>query len=379
MRRRELHLSTKVPKRNGSAGDEKLQVPLKWSGGRHRGVGAVGRGCCSCGQCLCVTATARPAGPCLGWMRLCGLCAPSEAMLRSLVAIAARRKLSTGRVVAPPTLLLGDERLRRTSADCDFSDPQLLHTEAELHAALARFRDENGYGRAMSAPQINRHVRMIACDLGEDADWPQPFTLCNPMLVASSAATFSMWDDCMSFPDLMVRLRRAESISLRYWDARGREQSWLDLRRQESELMQHEVSVLLPDKHHPHCTRALSPAAARLRPLVDAPLRRRVCAARPSRRHPLRRPRRRPRRRHRPACELPAPARELRCARRLCHRADGDLVEYSRLCHTRGGPGAPSRIGTLTVTAEVEPVTKGQNTAACALQPAVTAATTQRF
>ena len=145
-------------------------------------------------------------------------------------------------------LLLGDARLRRPSVACDFDDAApLLQVEDELHAALARFRADNGYGRAMSAPQINHHVRMIACDLGREAvhrPHEQPFTLCNPEVLHYASSTFSLWDDCMSFPNLMVRLRRSESISLRYFDVHGREHHWHDLRRQEAELLQHEMDHL---------------------------------------------------------------------------------------------------------------------------------------
>ena len=40
--------------------------------------------------------------------------------------------------LAPPVLLLGDERLRRPSAQCSFGDAELSRVEQELHAALAR-------------------------------------------------------------------------------------------------------------------------------------------------------------------------------------------------------------------------------------------------
>ena len=166
-----------------------------------------------------------------------------KATLRSSVGRVCRRLSTT----VPPVLLLGDERLRHPSADCVFGEPSLLEAERELHAALARFRSDNGYGRAMSAPQINRHLRMIACDLGEDAvhrPSEQPFTICNPSVIASSADSFSLWDDCMSFPHLMVRLRRAESISLHYYDINGIEYEWPSLRRQEAELLQHELDHL---------------------------------------------------------------------------------------------------------------------------------------
>jgi peptide deformylase len=61
-----------------------------------------------------------------------------------------------------------------------------------------------------------------------------------------------MWDDCMSVPWLLVRLRRHRSVSLEYTDREGRRQSWQDLDVATSELMQHEVDhldgVLLVDR-----------------------------------------------------------------------------------------------------------------------------------
>ena len=113
-------------------------------------------------------------------------------------------------IVAPAVLRLGDPRLRLPSADCVLEDPALPLMERELHAALQEFRDTHGFGRAISAPQIGHAVRMIACNLGADASHrpgEQPFTLCNPEITWRSEETFSLWDDCMSFPHLMVPLR----------------------------------------------------------------------------------------------------------------------------------------------------------------------------
>lgn len=149
-------------------------------------------------------------------------------------------------IVAPPVLLLGDERLRKSCTECTF-DAALRTIEAELHAALAEFRAAHGFGRAISAPQIDRPVRMIAVNLGANAAHrpeSQPFTLVNPVVTWRSDETFSLWDDCMSFPELMVRLRRHESISLTYSDAAGRAHVWERLGRAEAELLQHELDHL---------------------------------------------------------------------------------------------------------------------------------------
>jgi peptide deformylase len=53
-----------------------------------------------------------------------------------------------------------------------------------------------------------------------------------------------MWDDCMSFPSLLVRVQRHESISLRYLNETGEGCEWNNLGREESELVQHEIDHL---------------------------------------------------------------------------------------------------------------------------------------
>ena len=114
-------------------------------------------------------------------------------------------------------------------------------------AALEMFRNTHGFGRAISAPQIDRHYRMIAMNLGDAAahrSGDQPFTLCNPRVTWKSEEKFSMWDDCMSHPDLVVRLLRHCSISIKYEDIEGREFEWNRLSMAEAELVQHEMDHL---------------------------------------------------------------------------------------------------------------------------------------
>jgi peptide deformylase len=53
-----------------------------------------------------------------------------------------------------------------------------------------------------------------------------------------------MWDDCMSFPWLMVRVRRHRSISLSYTDGAGRRRDWSGIDLATSELLQHELDHL---------------------------------------------------------------------------------------------------------------------------------------
>ncbi|MBV8515870.1 MAG: peptide deformylase [Acidobacteria bacterium] len=134
-------------------------------------------------------------------------------------------------------LLLGDARLRVCSAEVErFDDANAFDT---LAATLDAFRRTHGFGRAISAPQIGIAQRFIATNLGRGT-----FFIVNPVITWRSAETFTMWDDCMSFPDLLVRVARHESISLDYVDETGAAKTWKELDRAVAELLQHEIDHL---------------------------------------------------------------------------------------------------------------------------------------
>ena len=133
-------------------------------------------------------------------------------------------------------LLLGDPRLRVRSVEVERSDASEFDA---LAATLDAFRRRHGFGRAISAPQIGIAKRFIAVNLGKGT-----FFVVNPVIAWRSDATFTMWDDCMSFPDLLVRVTRNESLSLEYVDEQGRPKEWRELDRAAAELLQHEIDHL---------------------------------------------------------------------------------------------------------------------------------------
>jgi peptide deformylase len=139
-----------------------------------------------------------------------------------------------------PVLQLGDPQLRQISAQVtDFSDSVFIYNQRRLHATLTAFRQSKGFGRAISAPQIGVAQRFIALNLGDG-----PLLIVNPEIVWSSAETFTMWDDCMSFPSLLVKVQRQRSISVNFLDERGQHREWLRLNQATSELLQHEIDHL---------------------------------------------------------------------------------------------------------------------------------------
>lgn len=176
---------------------------------------------------------------------------------------------------APAILRLGDPRLREVAAPVDLADPAFPERLARLHAELTAFRAAHGFGRALAAPQLGIGLRLIAVHLGD-----APRTLVDPEIVWRSRETFTLWDDCMCFPELLVRVRRHVSISIRHRDEHGRVHVRTRLPRGESELLQHELDhldgILATDRAEgdPHTiTRAdYLRDPARFARMVDLPL-----------------------------------------------------------------------------------------------------------
>ncbi|WP_395011036.1 peptide deformylase [Undibacterium sp.] len=137
-------------------------------------------------------------------------------------------------------LTLGDARLRRICTPVtNLADPQFLNESRDLKAALEVFRQRHGFGRGIAAPQLGIAKRFIALNLGAAT-----FTMINPIITWRSAETFTMWDDCMCFPELLVKLRRHDSISVQFIDEQAIVQNWERIARPIAELLQHEIDHL---------------------------------------------------------------------------------------------------------------------------------------
>lgn len=138
----------------------------------------------------------------------------------------------------PDLLLLGDSRLYEPCTpvtEADFSRlPQIV---ADLRQVMAEVRAKYRFGRGIAAPQLGYMTRLVYLDTD------RPRVLINPEFTERSAEMFELWDDCMCFPNLLVRVRRHKKVTLRYLDENWSEQTWTatgDL----SELLQHELDHL---------------------------------------------------------------------------------------------------------------------------------------
>lgn len=135
-------------------------------------------------------------------------------------------------------LQLGNPTLRQKSAEVDEQD--IRGVIRDLSDTLAAFRESTGYGRGIAAPQIGVLKRVIFIRM-QPAGFCGP--LVNPEIVWTSDRQIELWDDCFSFPDLMVRISRAAGIRVDYRDDRGLKQT-LEAEGDLSELLQHEIDHL---------------------------------------------------------------------------------------------------------------------------------------
>jgi peptide deformylase len=136
-------------------------------------------------------------------------------------------------------LLLGDPRLYETCAPVLESElPLVAGWVADLHQVMAEVRATYHFGRGIAAPQLGIMKRLVYLHL------EQPMVLLNPELVPLSDATFTLWDDCMSFPNLLVQVQRHAAVTVRYRDAHWQQQMWTIEERALAELLQHECDHL---------------------------------------------------------------------------------------------------------------------------------------
>jgi peptide deformylase len=138
-----------------------------------------------------------------------------------------------------PILTRGHPVLTRVAHPVAWPDPRLAAEIAQMHATLAAFRARSGFGRAMAAPQVGVAKRLIVMNLGAT-----PFALINPRITWRSAQMQTVWDDCLSMPNCVVRVQRHASISVHYENELGQAIDWRHLPADLAELLQHEIDHL---------------------------------------------------------------------------------------------------------------------------------------
>jgi len=131
-------------------------------------------------------------------------------------------------------LLLGDPRLYQVCEPVLYGElPLVKDWVADMDNVMQQIRERYHFGRAIAAPQLGIMKRLIYMNIDK------PVVFINPQLSNLSSEKFELWDDCMSFPNLLVRVSRHKSLTISYLDENWQPQQW-QMTDSLSELLQHE-------------------------------------------------------------------------------------------------------------------------------------------
>ena len=135
-------------------------------------------------------------------------------------------------------ILLGDPRLYEACEPLTRSDlPHLPDWVQSMHEVMEAIRAEYNFGRAIAAPQLGIMKRLIYMNIDK------PVIIINPEFTYLSDDKFEVWDDCMSLPNLFVKVLRHKEAVIRFYNENWEIQEW-ELSGDLSELLQHEYDHL---------------------------------------------------------------------------------------------------------------------------------------
>jgi peptide deformylase len=135
-------------------------------------------------------------------------------------------------------LLLGDARLYETCEPVLKTEQHLVEGwVADLDNVMKEIRAKYNFGRAIAAPQLGIMKRLIYMNIDK------PVVFINPELTGLSDELFELWDDCMSFPNLLVKVKRHKALIVKYLDENWEPQVW-KMEDALAELLQHEYDHL---------------------------------------------------------------------------------------------------------------------------------------
>ncbi len=135
-------------------------------------------------------------------------------------------------------LKLGHPKLHEVSKPVTREETDELKPAIYLMVeCILAFRKKYGQGRAIAAPQIGVMKRLVVLNID------RVIPIFNPELFDKSDRLVEIWDDCMSFPELFVKVKSYYSVKMKFRNENWEEQI-LELEGDMAELLQHEVDHL---------------------------------------------------------------------------------------------------------------------------------------
>ena len=136
-------------------------------------------------------------------------------------------------------LILGNDHLNRVCQPIEANNlEKAKQVVNDLHDTMMAFREKHGFGRAIAAPQIDEPYRIIYMNVDGHIT-----AFINPVMEFIGDEQMELWDDCMSFPGLEVKVKRYKTCNVHYKDLNF-EDCTLTFTGDLSELIQHEYDHL---------------------------------------------------------------------------------------------------------------------------------------
>ncbi|MBY3515462.1 peptide deformylase [Rhizobium laguerreae] len=119
-----------------------------------------------------------------------------------------------------PLIILPDPVLRQLSKPIERVDSDLQRLADDM---LETMYDAPGIG--LAAIQIGVPRRMLVIDISREGEEKQPQVFINPEIVKSSDERSVYEEGCLSIPDYYAEVERPATVSVKYLDRNGKEQT----------------------------------------------------------------------------------------------------------------------------------------------------------
>ncbi len=102
---------------------------------------------------------------------------------------------------------------------------------AEVNADIRKLTDDmletmyKAPGVGLAAPQVGILKRIVVIDVTRDDEPKRPYRMINPVILERSETHVMHDEGCLSVPDQYAEVERAETVTVRYTDENGKEQT----------------------------------------------------------------------------------------------------------------------------------------------------------
>jgi peptide deformylase len=134
-----------------------------------------------------------------------------------------------------PIIVLPDKRLRLVSEPVARIDAEVKQLVADMFETMYE-----APGVGLAAIQVGVPKRIVTVDATRGEEEKQPIALINPEIVWSSEEKIAHEEGCLSIPEFLDEVERAERVRVRFLDLDGKEHE-LEADGLLARVVQHEV------------------------------------------------------------------------------------------------------------------------------------------